>query len=557
MKNHRHKLVLLITFLFPFISLGVIEGVSARTANSTVIALAPTPVIKGTPLKQPSPSPTPSVTPTPTPSPTPAPLKTLADLQAKIAARISGPEVRRGRVGIKIVSLNSGKVIFENDADKYYMPASNMKNFTVSTALERLGPDFRFVTSVYAGALPDANGVVKGDLRIFGRGDVSISTAFNNGDYYKGLDNLVDKIAAVGIKRIEGSLVADESYFKGFAIPGTWEWDDLQSYYGAEVSALPLNDNAIDLTVQPGLAGYQCLVNISPENKLMRIENRCTTTAKSVPGKLSVFKRLDQNFLQIGGTMSESDKVYKASIAISHPAELFVMLLKQRLELKGITLTGNAHAMVVGDAAPSPQVEIARLESPPFSVIAAKTLKPSQNMYTETILWTLGEQARQRMAGSPVSPTAIVPARDSSQLGLDEVKSFLTSIGIPSDGILQYDGSGLSRHDLITPSAVVTLYTYMAKQSKYAQVWRDSLTIGGIDGTLKNRFIGTAAAGNIRGKTGTIDQVSALSGYMTTAAGEPVVLSIIVNGVAETRMRTSLADDIVVSLANFNGKIDP
>ena len=97
----------------------------------------------------------------------------------------------------------------------------------------------------------------------------------------------------------------------------------------------------------------------------------------------------------------------------------------------------------------------------------------------------------------------------------------------------------------------------MAKQSKYAQAWRDSLTIGGVDGTLKNRFKGTAAAGNIRGKTGTIDQVSALSGYMTTAGGEPVVLSIVVNGVAESHQRTSLIDDIVVSVANFKGKIDP
>ena len=116
--------------------------------------------------------------------------------------------------------------------------------------------------------------------------------------------------------------------------------------------------------------------------------------------------------------------------------------------------------------------------------------------------------------------------------------------------------SGLSRHDLITPAAVVQLYVYMAKQSKYAQTWRDSLTIGGVDGTLANRFKGTAAAGNMRGKTGTIDQVSALSGYVTTGSGEQLVLSIIVNGVALTRERTSLIDDIVVELANFKGKID-
>jgi D-alanyl-D-alanine carboxypeptidase/D-alanyl-D-alanine-endopeptidase (penicillin-binding protein 4) len=114
----------------------------------------------------------------------------------------------------------------------------------------------------------------------------------------------------------------------------------------------------------------------------------------------------------------------------------------------------------------------------------------------------------------------------------------------------------MSRHNLITPSAVVTLYSHMAKQSRNAIAWRDSLTIGGVDGTLANRFKGTAAAGNIRGKTGTIEQVSALSGYITTAGGEQLVLSIIVNGVPPPGQRTSLIDEIVVALANFNGKVD-
>ena len=106
-------------------------------------------------------------------------------------------------MGIKIVSLNTGKVIYEENAEKYFMPASNMKNFTVATALEKLTPDFRFVTSVYAPAAPDSAGLVKGNLRIFGRGDVSISTAFSEGNYYKGLDDLADKIAAAGVKRVD------------------------------------------------------------------------------------------------------------------------------------------------------------------------------------------------------------------------------------------------------------------------------------------------------------------------------------------------------------------
>ncbi len=501
---------------------------------------------RATPMPKVNPVPKPTSVLAPTPSPTPVPIQTLPDLQSSIRQRLYSTDVRRGRIGIKVVSLNSGKVIFESDSDKYYMPASNMKNFTVATAMEKLGPDFKFVTSVFAPAKPDETGTVKGDLRIYGRGDVSISTAFNNGDYYKGLDNLVDKIAGAGVKRVEGSLVGDESYFKGFAIPGGWEWDDLQWYYGAEVSALPLNDNAVDITVQPGLAGYDCLIKVSPENTIMWIENRCKTTKKSVPDGLTVNKKLDQNVLQIGGTMAEGDDTYKSSIAISRPAELFLALLKQRLALKGITVIGNTHALPPGTVVPSPQLELAKLESPPFSVIAAKTMKPSQNMYTETILWTLGEEIGRKNGGSG----------NSSNLGLGVVNGFLKQIGIPDDGIVQYDGSGLSRHDLITPSAVVTLYTYMAKQSKCSQAWRDSLSIGGVDGTLRNRFKGTAAQGNIRGKTGTIDQVSALSGYLTTAGGEQIVISIVVNGVPTPAMRTSLIDEIVVKLANFNGKID-
>ena len=213
--------------------------------------------------------------------------------------------------------------------------------------------------------------------------------------------------------------------------------------------------------------------------------------------------------------MQAGDKPFVGYLAVSHPAEQFLALLKQRMEIKGITVTGGVRTLPP-DIKPDPaQTEIARLESPPFSVIAAKTMKPSQNMYTETILWTLGEQI-----GRPGNPFGT-----SSALGLNVVNRFLKQIGLPDNAILQYDGSGLSRHDLVTPAAVVSLYTYMAKQSKYAQVWRDSLSIGGVDGTLTRRFAGTAAAGNIRGKTGTLDQVSALSGYVTTAAGEQLIVS--------------------------------
>ncbi|HVF46746.1 MAG TPA: D-alanyl-D-alanine carboxypeptidase/D-alanyl-D-alanine-endopeptidase [Pyrinomonadaceae bacterium] len=536
---------------FSQILLGPLLAVLLAAAAGIGQEAATRPRVTASPTVTPTPSPAPSTTPSP------ARIQTLDELQSRIRQRLFAPEVRRGRIGVKIVSLSSGRVIFENDSEKYFMPASNMKNFTVAAGLERLGPDFRIITSVFSNAPPDTSGTVKGDLRVFGRGDISISTAFfgtsaaDPETYFKGIDRLVEKITAAGVKRVEGSIVGDESYFKGFAIPATWEWDDLQWYYGAEISALPLNDNAVDIAVKPGSNGSPCAVAVSPSNTLMQIVNLCTTSAAGTKRSLQVEKKLDRNNLQITGTMPADDAGFRGSVTFTRPSDLFVALLKNRLESKGVLVSGGARTLPTNVSTTGPQVEIARLESAPFSLIAAKTMKPSQNMYTETILWTLGEQARERLG------TGTRQSATSAHLGIEAVKEFLGSIGIPEDGIRQYDGSGLSRHNLITPSAVVTLYTHMGKQSRHAQAWRDSLTIGGVDGTLANRFKGTVAAGNMRGKTGTIDQVSALSGYVTTAGGDELVLSILVNGVAgESRTRTRLIDDIVISLANFNGKVD-
>lgn len=500
-------------------------------------------------------TPTPTATPSPTPLVTPLPGQTLADLQMKFRQSLAKPEIRRGMVGVKVVSLTSGKAVFEENAEKYFMPASNMKNFTVATAIEKLTPDFRFVTSIYAPAAPNGDGTITGDLRIFGRGDVSMATRFNGGDPLKSLDPLVDKIVQAGVKKITRDIVADDSYFRGFAIPVTWEWDDLQWWHGTEISSLPLNESVVVVSVTPGPVGYACTVKVTPYNPVMRIVNSCVTSPAGPSKTLNVHKRLDQNILEITGSLPLNDRGFNEQIAVSRPAELFAALLRQKLTEKGIVITGNYRYERRSDASTPPGIEIAKLESLPLSIVAANTLKPSQNMFTETLLWTLGEYARTRNQYPTVNGIS-GRSKNSSELGLAEVKSFLTSIGIAPDGIVQYDGSGLSRHNLITPAAVVQLYTYMAKQSRYSQVWRDSLTIGGIDGTLRNRFRGTRAQANVRGKTGTIDQVSALSGYVKTAGGEELAFSMIVNGVVNNPTRVSLLDEMVLHLANFTGKID-
>ena len=553
-------------FAFALLCAGLNFGVSATAQKTTTTVKAtPTPTVK--PIATPTPSP--SATPTPLPPP-----QTVADVQTRIQKVLLRPELQRGQVGIKIVSLDTGKIVFEQNAEKYFMPASNMKSYTIAAAIERLSPDFKFVTSVYAAPV-DADGTVKGDLTIFGRGDVSFSSAFYDGDNYRAIDALADKIAQAGVKRIEGNLTGNESFFRGSAIPASWEWDDLQGYYGARVSALPFNDNAVQLKIAPNTQiGQPCIITFAPPNSLFKIINLAVTVSPGEKRSISVTKKLDSNEIEISGTMPADDKGYAMNVAVTNPSEFFIAQLKNALQQKGIVVTGQTRVIndktlmqmsrppsardyaVLSSANVNAPKEIVSFESPPLSVIAAKTMKPSQNMYTETILRTLGEQygrKQETALTTDADALAKIAAATSAELGIQTVQKFLTEIGIPADSVIQWDGSGLSRHNLITPASAVSLYTFMSK-SRYASVWRDSLTIGGVDGTLRNRFKNTVAAGNVRGKTGTIDQVSALSGYVTTAADERIVFSIIVNGVNNARQRESAIDEIVLALAQFSGK---
>ncbi|HEU4593521.1 MAG TPA: D-alanyl-D-alanine carboxypeptidase, partial [Pyrinomonadaceae bacterium] len=219
----------------------------ARTAQTptptpTPARSLPTPTPqRPTPTQTPTPAPTPAATPSATPAQTPAAgsPQTLEDLRARIREITSRPEFAASHLALKVASLDTGRVVYEENAEKWMQPASNMKLYTVAAALDRFGPDYRFVTSVYAPARPDANGTVRGDLVVYGRGDPTFATRFNGdatGDYYRAIDELALRVTGAGVKRVEGDLVGDESYFAGGPLAPGWEWDDLQWWYGAEVS---------------------------------------------------------------------------------------------------------------------------------------------------------------------------------------------------------------------------------------------------------------------------------------------------------------------------------
>lgn len=502
--------------------------------------------------------PTPAPSPSPIGGPTPpgGPARTAAELQARIAEILRRPELAPAMVGIKIASLETGKVLFEQNANKLLRPASNMKLYTVAAALDRLTPDYRFLTSVYAQAKPDANGIVRGDLTVYGRGDPSISARFS-GDYSSGMDELAARIVAAGVKRVEGDLVGDESYFTGAPYGAGWEWEDLQWGFGAEVSALSINDNLVSLTITPGAqVGASAVVQMAPPNPLLTINNHVQTAPRNTRRDLMVYRSLNGDVVEISGSLALDDPGFSGRLGISRPALLFVYLLRAALARRGVVVSGKSRLApaFVGsrwanlDAVSAGLVELANMQSPRLAEVAAQTLKPSENLYAELLLRTLGKVA--------APPNAIPRAEDTSERnGIEVLKTFLRVAGIDPASLVLEDGSGLSRGDMVTAQATLQLLTVM-RRHRYASSFREALPIAGVDGTLRNRMKGTAAQNNVRAKTGELSSASSLSGYVTTAAGEELVFSIMVNNFPDGVNPPSVCiDPIVVLLASIPARL--
>src|SRR5690349_2383209 len=331
--------------------------------------------------------------------------RSLEELRSRIEQIVRQPALEPGFFAVKIVSLDTGTVIYEQDANKFVRPASNMKLYTVATAFDRLTPEFHFITSVYAKEKPD-DGKVKGDLIIYGRGDPSIAARFNDGDYFKGINELADRIVAAGVRRVKGDVVGDESYFTGAPLGSGWEWEDLTWSGGAPVSALNINDNALDLNVKPSdRVGAPVLFTTGPPAaSFVTILNHATTSARGSRSNLRVYRGLGANTIELSGTLPLGDAGWVGGVAIPDPALAFVTMLRDALVKRGVKIDGrvrtvnsrSAGSIVSGAptglaqatdlAQQSAPVEITSLQSPPFSVIATHTLKPSQNQYTELIL---------------------------------------------------------------------------------------------------------------------------------------------------------------------------
>lgn len=441
---------------------------------------------------------------------------------------LADPALAHGLQGVVVKSLRDGRTVYDKNSDLVFIPASNFKLLVSATALDRLGPQYRFKTSLYMAGNITADGTLKGDVVLVGRGDPVLSV--------ENLQEMASKLKGLGIRAVEGNIVADDTWFDQVRLGWGWNWDDEPYYYSAQLSALCLNRNVADVYIRPGAKeGSKPTIRVSPATSYMTIQNDATTVKAGADKTVSVDRLRGRNVIRVTGSVPLD---YKASgpeeaITMEEPALFAATVLKEMLERGGIEVMGRP---ILGRK-PEKAAPAATKESVPMSEMLLLLNKPSDNLIAETLLKTLGAEFKDR---------------GSSSKGAEVEREFLAKAGLDMTAISIIDGSGLARMNYISPSNLVKLLEYMHRH-RNSETYVDSLPIAGVDGTLRNRMKGTAAAGNCRAKTGYISRVRTLSGYVTSKAGEPLVFSILMNHhLCSSSEVNAIQDKIIIALAEMD-----
>lgn len=487
---------------------------------------------------------------------------------------IGEPDVSRGFWGIEVVSLKDGSVLYSMNNDKLFTPASNTKLFTTAATLATIGPDYTFKTTIETNGNVDRYGRLTGDLFVVGRGDPNISG--RTLPYYlrterkdpslKVLEDLADQVIARGVKYIDGDIVGDDSYFAFERYGEGWAQDDMVWEWGAPVSALTVNDNVVYVSIFPAeRGGDKAFVQISPFAEYYKIDNRVMTTpAGTGPRRIYITREPGANQLTIFGNIPVDDSGANEALAIEDPAEFAAQVFRNMLEKRGVVVYGKPRTkhtelaslstfsvtaiapVAAGDGETHPRppssdsrLVLANYQSQPLLQDLKVINKVSQNLHAELMLRLMG---REKGNGGTI------------EAGLEVVRGFLLQAGIHPDEYIFFDGSGLSRQNLVTPHALVRLLQY-ADSQPWAAKYEDTLPVAGLDGSLSERLRSTLGQGRVQAKTGSLGHVNSLSGYATTISGDRVAFCIMANNHnLPSKRALDTIDQIVTAIVEEGGK---
>jgi len=431
-----------------------------------------------------------------------------ADLEQRLDA-LSAESPAIGFAGIHVVEASTGKTLYSKNADRLFLPASNLKILTSALALERLRPDYRFTTRVVRES--------SGDIVLVGSGDPSLSgRAFpydkdqRAAPPLQAIEQLADAIAARGVQRIDGDIIGDDRLFPWDPYPPSWTEDDTLHEYGAPVSALTVNDNTVAISISP------TTLVLAPAFEYLTIDNRVRASARGAESAVYVRRVARSRQWQLTGTIPLGRTVTEI-LPVDDPALFAASALYDALTRRGIAIHGRpvARHRVLGEPYAAVEgEELASRTSPPLADLLQVMDKVSENLHAELLLREVGRVTR---------------GEGSTAAGLAEMNAYLagTAGAQPGDWRLE-DGSGLARNTLVTPRLLTRILAREA-QSADSAVWISLLPAGGEDGTLSRRLCCITGGRGVRAKTGTLSRALALSGYAGSATRGQLAFSILVN----------------------------
>ncbi|MFH1964310.1 MAG: D-alanyl-D-alanine carboxypeptidase/D-alanyl-D-alanine-endopeptidase [Acidobacteriota bacterium] len=456
-----------------------------------------------------------------------------ADIEVQLDRVFNDPSFYRAIWGIKIVSLDTGEVIYEKNSHKLFIPASNMKILTAAAALQVYGEDYVFRTPVTTDGKV-FGGVLKGDLIVVGRGDPSLGARFtgnnrsnaHSGDPWAVFSGWAENLRKLGIKKIEGDLIGNDQFFEQVNFGDGWSWDDMTYGYSAGFGALQFNETSAYIEIRPG----KDLGSLAEARLIPRLESMSVDSAlQTVPPECETDVRISRDgrrFL-LSGQVASGTGIFYRTVALPNPTTYFLDMLRETLEKEGIRVTGrtvDSDDLEVSTC--SGENTLFTHTSPPLKDVLTVLLEISQNQYAES-LFRLLDKKEQGKGDEGAAKT---------------MKSLLSSMGVPSDAYEIGDGSGLSRGNLLSPDTIVRVLQYMYRHSN-GQQFMEMLPKSGVKGTIKGRMTGTRASEKVFAKTGTLSWVRALSGYLETEKGEILAFSMLVNNYNQPRQSAEYLQD--------------
>ena len=434
-----------------------------------------------------------------------------------------------------VIADARGRLLYERNGDRLFVPASNTKLVVAAVASALLPREYRWRTSVYAAGRVDS-GVVRGDLVLYGRGDPTISDRYFQSSFTV-FDELADSLRARGIVRVAGDLVGDASYFDSVVVHPSWEVYDLNFEDAAPVTALAFNENVEGFGITPGSPGGPPAITIAPDLGFLRLTNRARTVPMDSGRTLDFVRQPGTNDVWADGDVPVDARPWGERFAVVDGPGYAATAFRRSLQSRGITVSGRTRSLYDSTAYAAARRGEPLVEhlSPPLQEVLRTILEKSQNWHAEMLLKTLGRELR---------------GQGSWPAGIEVERRFLIdSLRVDSTLFNLADGSGLSHHDLIAPRALVALLAAMHRPARAERVraFLTALPVGGRTGTLRNRFRGSLE-GRVHAKTGSIANVNSLTGYLDLAE-EVWIFSIQLNNhAARSREALERIDSIVSAL---------